>query len=215
MERLDCGIIAAIFLSVLNVLEHGELASRESVNIIESRKADVMAEFADAESAKKLLNAMPPRYLLYTSAEDIADHIRLYLQLGDSPFVWEIRKHENTRQVTFCAKDAPGLISKIAGVFTLNSINILDVQANTWLNRIALDIFEVSPPPDILLEDERWDRAKRDMEAALSGTLNLTGVLKEKLNGSQCMPHTLARPHRIKIDNNSLEFFYDYRSLHL
>lgn len=200
-------LLRRFFLSVLNVLEHGELASRESVNIIEGRKADVMTEFADAGYAEKLLNAMPPRYLLYTEEKAIADHIRLYQKLGDSPFVWEIRKHENTRQVTFCAKDAPGLISKIAGVFTLNGINIFDVQVHTWLNRIALDIFEVSPPPDILLEDERWERAKRDMEAALSGSLNLTDALKEKLNHHACVPHTLARPHRVKVDNESSGFF--------
>jgi [protein-PII] uridylyltransferase len=68
--------------------------------------------------------------------------------------------------VTICGKDRPGLISRIAGVFTLNSIDILDVQVFTWRNNIALDIFEVSPPPDPIFEDERWEKARQNLEDA-------------------------------------------------
>jgi [protein-PII] uridylyltransferase len=203
-------LLRRFFLSVLNVLENGELTSRESVKNIEGKKAGVLAaaDRKDSDEIKKLLEAMPPRYLLHTEAQDISEHIQLYKKLGNSAFVWDVRKNANTRQITFCAKDAPGLISKAAGVFTLNGINIFDVQVHTWLNNIALDIFEVSPPPDQILEDERWARAARDMEAALSGHLNLSDALKEKLaHYNSGMPHTLAKPDRVKVNNSSSNFF--------
>jgi len=203
-------LLRRFFLSVLNVLENGELTSRESVKNTEGKKAGILAaaKREDVQELKKLSEVMPPRYLLHTDAQAITGHIQLYKRLGNSAFVWNVHKNGDTRQVTFCAKDAPGLISKAAGVFTLNGINIFDVHVHTWLNNIALDIFEVSPPPDLILEDERWERAARDMEAALSGKLNLSEALKEKLaHYNSGMPHTLVKPDRVKIDNSSSNFF--------
>ena len=107
------------------------------------------------------------------------DHIGLYNQLGAADFLWDIKRpaDTNTRMVTICAKDRPGLISKIAGVFTLNNIDILDVQVFTWRNNIALDIFEVTPPPDQIMEAEKWDRTEKNLVAALSGELNPAAAL--------------------------------------
>ena len=143
---------------------------------------------------------------------EIKKHIKLYddLSLGDSEFIWEIElaPDANTRAVTICAKDRPGLISKIAGVFTLNNIDILDVQVFTWRNKVALDIFKVKPPPDPLLEDEKWSRTARNLGAALSGELDLTAALKKKVrayrNGK---PELSKKPHRVKVDNTNSSFF--------
>ena len=51
-------------------------------------------------------------------------------RLGDRDFTWTIAPSPDgkTRTVTICAKDRPGLVASMAGVFTLNSINILDVR---------------------------------------------------------------------------------------
>ena len=67
--------------------------------------------------------------------------------------------------MTLCAKDCPGLFSKFSGVFTLNNIDILNANIYTWGNRIAVDIFMVTPPRDELLEDEIWDRVQLDLQA--------------------------------------------------
>ncbi|MGD8657126.1 MAG: [protein-PII] uridylyltransferase, partial [Desulfobacterales bacterium] len=99
-------------------------------------------------------------------------------------------------------------ISKIAGVFTLNNIDILDVQVFTWRNNIALDIFKVKPPPDPILEDEKWQRTAANLEAALSGTLDLTAALNKKVrtyrNGKAGLDQ---KPHRVTLDNTNSSFF--------
>jgi [protein-PII] uridylyltransferase len=145
-------------------------------------------------------------------AAEIQKHIRLYESLSsdNSDFIWEI-EHDadaNTRSVTICAQDRPGLISKIAGVFTLNNIDILDVQVFTWRNKIALDIFKVKPPPDPLLEDEKWNQAAGNLRAALSGDLDLTAALKKKVrtyrNGKAAL---VKKPHQVMVDNTSSSFF--------
>jgi len=201
------------FLKVLNVLERGELATQEAVAVVAQKKREVIQSARGAkaqEDFNALLAVMSPRYLLYMPAAEIADHILFYQKLGRAEFIWKIERSAdaNTRSVTICAKDRPGLISKIAGAFTLNNIDILDVQVFTWRNNIALDIFKVKPPPDLLLEHEKWNRTEKNLNSALSGELDLAAALEKKVgayrNGKLRMSQ---RPHRINVDNTSSSFF--------
>jgi [protein-PII] uridylyltransferase len=208
-------LLRDLFLKVLNVLEKGELATAEAVEVVSQKKNNISASTTgrkDKESANALLAVMSPRYLLYMPAAEIQKHMKLYRELarGHSDFLWEIEQSPdaNTRVVTICAKDRPGLMSKIAGVFTLNNIDILDVQVFTWRNQIALDIFKVKPPPDPILEDEKWSRAAADLTAALSGELDLSAALKKKVRTYRNGNAGLAtKPHRVTLDNTSSSFF--------
>jgi [protein-PII] uridylyltransferase len=219
-------LLRDFFLKILNVLEKGELATEAAVNIIRQKRIDVI-DSARSRKAKDnvaaLFDNMSPRYRLYMPAPAMLEHINLFEQLGDAEFIWDIKRsaEANTRSVTICAKDRPGLISKIAGVFTLNNINILDVQVFTWRNNIALDIFEVTPPPDQIMEDEKWTRTAQNLNAALSGDLNLTQALgKKKAALDRARPRMRRIPHRVRVDNTSSSFFtiievvtYDFRGL--
>lgn len=206
-------LIRSLFLKVLNILKKGELASSEALEIVEKKRSMVIALAKSAQELselEKLFNFMSPRYLLWAPSEEMYNHIKLFNKRGDKPFVWDIvQAHDtDTRTVTICAQDAPGLISKIAGVFTLNGINILDVQVFTWRNNIALDIFKVQPPPDQVFEDERWARAAGHLTDALTGKLNLKEALKEKLSshrGSGLLK--TGRNSRVEVDNESSSFF--------
>ncbi len=140
-------LLRDLFFKVLSILERGELASREAMTLVEGKKAQVLAAVSleEGQGLETFFNIMSPRYLLYSSPEEILDHVRLYHRMGDHAFVWDINKtpKSKTRTITVCAKDRPGLFSKIAGVLTLNNQDILDAQIYTWRNNIALDIFEV------------------------------------------------------------------------
>jgi len=213
-------LLRDFFLKVLNVLEKGELASREAVKAVEKKKYQVLSQAPSQESKKdleeskkdleELFNVFSPRYLLYANTSQITEDIRLYKSLGENDFVWNITKSDdaNTRIVKICAKDRPGLFSKISGIFTLNNTDIIDAQIFTWRNQIALDIFNVKPPPDQLFEDARWERAGKNLQSALSGGLDLAKALGEKMAAYQSFKTMrLIRPHRIVIDNDSSSFF--------
>ena len=208
-------LLRDFFLKTLNVLEKGELATPRAVELVEQKKKEAIAPIGNAAAKKKteaLLNAMSPRYLLYMPADEIKKHIRLYEALsgGNSDFIWEIEHatDANTRSVTICAQDRPGLISKIAGVFTLNNIDILDVQVFTWRNNVALDIFTVKPPPDPILEDEKWNRTAGDLGNALSDRLDLTAALNKKVRALRDAKAGLKqKPHKVTVDNTSSSFF--------
>jgi [protein-PII] uridylyltransferase len=206
-------LLRDLFLKVLNILEKGELATREAVETVE-RKKDAVLRFATEQTERQeldsLLNVMSPRYLLYAPENDMSEHIQLFKDIGDAEFVWQIAEisDSNTRKVTICAKDRPGLFSKISGVLTLNSIDILGVQVFTWRNNIALDIFEVKPPPDQIFETEIWNRAEKHLNSALSGNLDLESALSEKVSAYRSSRrYTTKRPHRVVVDNGSSSFF--------
>ncbi len=206
-------LLRNLFLTVLNILKKGELATGEAVETVNKKKEEILLSASLLQEKQKLerfFEVMSPRYLLYTSAKDILEHIRLYKKLGDTDFVWKVTRtsDSNTRVVTICAIDRPGLFSKISGVFTLNSIDILDTQAYTWRNNIALDIFKVKPPLDQIFETERWDKAEANLKSALAGELDLTEALKEKMLAYQSLrPRASKRPNRIVVDNESSSFF--------
>ena len=207
-------LVKDLFLKILNIIEKGELASSEAVEIVALKREAILGSAPLPLGTKELaalFDVMSPRYLLSTAADQIKEHIKLYQNLGEADFVWEITEtsDSNTRNITICAKDRPGLFSKIAGIFTLNNLDILDAQVFTWRNNMALDIFEVKPPPDQIFEEEVWHRAHKQLQSALAGELDLSARHRPG-----------QRPHRINVDNESSSFFtiievftYDFTGL--
>lgn len=206
-------LLRSLFLKALNVLEKGELVSRKAIRTIEQKKERILTAAgtkAEKQTIDQLVPFMSPRYLLYTPSREIPDHIQLYQQLKDNAFIWRIDKsmEADTRKVTICAQDRPGLLSKIAGIFTLNGINILDVRIFTWRNNIALDIFEVEAPPDRLFEQERWDKAAGQLQACLDDKLDLNKELIQKKKRYRSIQNrTKSRPQKVVVDNETSSFF--------
>ena len=219
-------LLRDLFLKVLNIIENGELASRDTIEGIELKKRRALSA-ATTDTEKKtiqnLFHILSPRYLIYATPDQILEDIRRYQQLGDQPFVWTVTRTADTRTrtVKICAQDRPGLFSKIAGVFTLNNIDIVDAQIFTWRNRIAVDIFEVKPPPDQLFEEERWVKAEKNLKDALADNYDLSSALYKKIaRYRQKRSLNGRRPTRVEVDNLSSSFFtiievfaYDYPGL--
>ena len=206
-------LLREFFLKVLNVLERGELASDKATAAIESKRQALLYSTGDELVRRRIETLFPilsPRYVLSVPVEDIVGHLELFRRLEAKDFVWEIQPSAEgaTRRVTICAQDRPGLVASMAGVFTLNNINILDVQVFTWRNRTALDVFEVTPPPDLIFEEEKWRRTEENLHAVLAGALDLSAALKSRIEKARAVrPRTAKRPHRVRIDNASSSFF--------
>ncbi len=205
-------LLRGLFLKVFRILEKGELATEEAVLLVEKKKEKVFVATSpqSKQNLKELINCMSTRYLLYTPEKDILEHIRLHKTLEHTDFTWKVTKttNSNTRTVTICAKDRPGLFSRIAGVFTLNSLNILDAKIYTWRNNVALDIFEVMSPADLLFEDEKWNQTEKDLKSALAGELDLAAAVNKRISDYPPAKHPVSkRPHRIVVDNKNSSFF--------
>ena len=71
-----------------------------------------------------------------------------------------------------------------------------------------MDIFKVAPPPDRIFETERWSRAEKNLNAALTGTLDLRGALYERMTVYRSKRSPLSeRPHQVSVDNKTSSFF--------
>lgn len=205
-------LLKELFFKTLHVLEKGELGTQAAGEVVERKKRELLDKGISlpGKGLEDLFDQMSPRYLLYTPSEEIRGHIELFQRLQQNPFVLEAHAdpEANYRTVTVCAKDFPGLFSKIAGVFTLNNLDILSAQIYTWRNHIALDVFKVKAPPDTLLEDQVWNRVRANLQAALKGALPLESALREKVRAYQSLQKgVLRKADEIVVDNASSAFF--------
>ena len=205
-------LLKELFFKIHHMLQEGVLATRAAADLVEKKRKEVFQRWASMPEStlQTLFEQMSTRYLLHTTSEEMVRHVGLYQRLGPAPFVLDVQRgpQENYRTVTVCARDFPGLFSTIAGVFTLNNLDILSAQINTWRNHIALDIFRVKAPPDTLFEANVWDQVDKDLSAASQGELNLSAALDQKVRAHQSLGRKLPRqPDKIIVDNESSDFF--------
>jgi len=206
-------LMRSLFLKTLNAMQLGELTSRRAIRIMEEKKERILeasVSSRERQTNAELLNYMSPRYLLHTPSQEIPQHIGLFRKLQQLPFVWRIDHSTDgrTRTITLCAKDRPGLLSKVAGVLTLNNINILDVRIFTWRNNIALDIFEVQAPKDLIFEQQRWQKTAQQLATALEDQLDIGSELDARLDDFKSIRKVSHhRPQKVVIDNDTSSFF--------
>jgi len=205
-------LLKELFFKIHHIFQEGVLATRAAADVVEKKRKEVFQRGVSmSESAlQTLFEHMSPRYLLYTPSEEIVRHAELYQRLDPAPCVLDVQNdpQKDYRTATICARDFPGLFSTVAGVFTLNNLDILTAQINTWRNHIALDIFRVKAPADTLFEANVWDQVNKDLSAALGGRLSLSAALDQKVRAYQSLRRKLPRqPDKIIVDNESSDFF--------
>ena len=213
-------LVQELFFKILHILEKGELATphaSQKVKKTQSETRKLMTDHIDRRDLEGLFDVMSPRYLLETSPHKIARHCALVRRLKEgsskakSPaFILEAREDhgQGCWEVTFLAKDRPGLFSDITGVMALNNINILSANIYTWRDGTAVDIFRVTSPLDPIHTDETWERMERDLERTFIGKLSLDYRLSQKavpcIFSQRKKP---SRPPKVTVDNESSDFF--------
>ncbi|MFH2092572.1 MAG: [protein-PII] uridylyltransferase [Pseudomonadota bacterium] len=205
-------LIKDLFLKTMAMLKKGELASRKIQKMIEKKKTDVLKLLKESwreEETCEQLESMSRRYLADVPAEIIVDHINLYRNLGDKPFIWQIAKGEDSdiRTVSICGRDKPGLYSKIAGVFFLNGLDIIASQAYQLGEEHALDIFKVHPPKDLLFETDKWKKAEEDLALAITNDHFLDNALNKIPKTLRVLSGSRPEPSHVRIDNETSSFF--------
>ncbi|MBU0993428.1 MAG: [protein-PII] uridylyltransferase [Proteobacteria bacterium] len=206
-------LLRDLFLKVLKILEKGELAGRKADKALAEKKEKILSLKASAYSQEELeiyFKIMPQRYFLYMSAEDIFSHTIMHRNMENRNFSWTVSKHADTdtRTVTILGKDRPGLFATLAGVFSLNKIDIFNVETYVWGDGTALDIFTVGPPVDRLREDEKWEAIEQGMQHAMQSETDLLDDFEKKIP-TYTLPKNLPFPeeNRVVVDNDSSSFF--------
>jgi [protein-PII] uridylyltransferase len=109
--------------------------------------------------------------------------------------------------MTVCADDAPGLLSKIAGVLLAHRIDVLGAQINT---RVvggavveALDTFTTLDRYGRPITDAaRWKRVEDDLARVLGGAIAVDALIDERRDKSSLPERVVPKVRtEIKVDN--------------
>jgi [protein-PII] uridylyltransferase len=159
------------------------------------------------EQIRLFLEEVPPGYLLWAEPSMAADHARLIVP-GPGPA--EVRVHvgsgrsRGTFDVAVGAVDRIGLLSMVAGSFTLSGLSILSAQAFTTSQGMALDVFEVRGAFEEDVDPARWRRFEATLGRALEGEVDLESAVRTLR--AHYRPDAAA-PIAVKIDQEASDFF--------
>ncbi|MFA4915910.1 MAG: [protein-PII] uridylyltransferase [Syntrophales bacterium] len=213
-------LVQELFFKVLHIIEMKELATPQASESVEHTKCVVRSLLADKMNRldpEEPFEIMSPRYLLNTAPQDVVRHLTMIQQHREHAnnreeafFCFEAKEDfvEDYWEVTFLAKDRPGVFCDLAGVLALRNINILSAHIYTWRDGTAVDILKVTSPLDRIHSVEVWDRVKRDICSIFKGRLSLRHRLGKKAEPSLLSnPKKPSHPPQVNVDNESSDFF--------
>jgi [protein-PII] uridylyltransferase len=92
-------------------------------------------------------------------------------ELGGRSLAADWRSASDARHtvLTVCARDAPGLLARLAGTLTGHGLDILSVDAFTRSDGVILDTFKVCEAGGQPVRTERWPKIEADLVAAVEG----------------------------------------------
>ncbi|CAD7770996.1 MAG: Bifunctional uridylyltransferase/uridylyl-removing enzyme [Candidatus Methanoperedenaceae archaeon GB37] len=97
----------------------------------------------------------------------------------------------------------------MAGVLSLEGFNIVNAQAHTWKNKIALDTFWVSTKSERERMPQKWKNVEERLYQAIKGEIDLEKLLEAKYYISEVfMKRGLPQVEtEIKLDNETSDFY--------
>lgn len=100
------------------------------------------------EALERFIDSLPAHYLLSTDPEQIRDHYEMAAKAAQGEPAVEIadRRDLGATEVTVCCRDAPGLLSRLLGVFYALDCSLVGIRASTTRSDtpVALDVFTVT-----------------------------------------------------------------------
>jgi [protein-PII] uridylyltransferase len=213
MNPWKATLLRDLYSKVYRVLTRSDLARKETADRTDRILMEVVKTLEGRLTSTQIdthLEGMSAHYLSVMTAADVVKHILLERELLEQKkqLIWEVEdKEEGYCEVTVLTQDRPGLLSRMAGIFTLHNINILGAQVFTRGNNVALDIFQVTPPPDRVYAAEAWERVRRDAMKVLTGQLALDYRLARKRPMLHTKPAVAKKPDRVEVDNETSDFY--------
>ena len=206
-------LLIELFFKVRRILERGTLASPDATKRVEENRRSLLKGLKTGFPAKEirfLMDQVSTRYFLNTPREDMVEHFRLALAMGQERLRWTLQKLKDApvTRVLLCTYDRPGLFSNMVGVFTLHNISVLSGKIFTLKNGLALDTYEVTNPLDPYREEEAWDKVFEDARMAIEDRLALDDLITRKAR-MNLIPKAgyVLQAKQVKIDNEASDFF--------
>jgi len=211
-------LLSDLYMKALRILEQGDREAVDPERVLALTKSELRSQLASADAARmraleEFLERMPDRYFLITPRQDIPYHFDLMRRLNGNALVCQHRHFPEREFSEFivATRDQHGLFSKIAGVLTANSLNILSARITTRSDGIVLDTFRISHVAQaaaIAMEEERWERVERNLIAVLSGEQDIVDLVARSHPAAVAARRFVSRvPTEVTVDNRTSERF--------
>jgi [protein-PII] uridylyltransferase len=131
------------------------------------------------------------RYVTSTSAQRMAEHLRMLRRLDEAPVVTELFQHPGlgSSDLVVVTRDVPGLFSLIAGTLAARGINIISAQIHTRADGVAIDTFQVNDPTgELLTSSAHWARTLEALRAVLTAEQRVETLLAERRAAARSAP---------------------------
>lgn len=151
-----------------------ELRSRARAGL--ERELDGQARAGDVDH---FLHAMPVRYLMGTTARQMAVHLPMTKKARQAPVALHAEQHASAgfSSVTICAEERRGIFSLIAGALSRSGLNILGAEIYTSQDDLALDILHVETLDQGPVTDPGvWRRVEQVLCDALQDARHIEAV---------------------------------------
>lgn len=151
--------------------------------VYKSRKTAILRAFPEGVERREALahlDKLPGRYLLHMKASQVRRHIALIRALDGRHAAVGWKKKTPASEICFCTHDQPFRLSQLCGVLTLNDCNILYADAFTRTDGVVVDVFYVEDVSGVMpVDEERVTKIGRDVEAVVSGALDIHAALEK------------------------------------
>jgi len=202
MTGWQAQILGELFRRCLLRLTGGEV-QRPSREAVTARVWEVMRREGARRMIGDHLAMLWERYLVTTSPQRIAAHLRLVERLDEDVIATDLFHHPDldSSELVIATRDVPGLFSLIAGTLAAHGINILSAQIHTRADGIAIDTFQVNDPMgEPVTEEARWRSTLDALRRVMRGEETVEALLGRR-KGARSQAETVPGPPRISIDN--------------
>jgi [protein-PII] uridylyltransferase len=202
-------LLQQLYELTYEILERGNFQGEKKSEKVRNRKRKVVelleGEF-DGKLVREYLKYLGTRYLLSFRSAQIAEHLRVVLSRRNLTLAMKVEHDTEASysQVTITTLDIPGLFSKITGVLSAHSINILGAQIHTLTNGVALDILQVrSLAGEPITDEEKWSRVRADLTSVIEGRTRVDDLVNKRQRPSFLQERPRPRfPNRVEISND-------------
>lgn len=130
------------------------------------------------EQLRGFLEGMPQRYLQTRLPDQIGEHFKLSLALGQQPVQLAFQRHRQFNEITLITRDRPMLFADMAGALSAWGMNIVKADAFSNAAGVILDSFGFTDPYRTLeLNPGEHERFLASLRAALHGKVMVEAML--------------------------------------
>ncbi len=207
-------LLEELYLKVypyLDVGRHGvhDVTAHEEQGV-EWLREQVRVLLKDAPDLRVDIDTLGSDYILSFSPESVVKHVltqRDNYHLLRQRALIVAEEAEDTWQLLIMTIDRPGLLAKICGVMTLNSLTVVRAQIFTWADGTVVDVIEVRSTDGLSFAEKDWQLLNEQLDLAIEHRMGLSHRLYRKLssNYSRRAQAVGEIASKVIIDNKSSE----------